>query len=262
MSDGDCEQVDGLYLCNPDGRRGTMREHLSEAHFQMLAYEKQGQEAHERIRALELRAEEAEAGYCGGLRPGLIGTGEGVSGCRRIPPCLVHEFAAQVIRLRADLAALKHWHENHGALQPYVKRLEADLAAARALCERASALLGHGYESDCDWHDDWRKLQPPGGRESGGFFSCQFCDAKLPPEGQKADCCSQMRAVEAAAYGLREVEEEFLSDVIVRLPSGEETTVGEAMRPALAAGSNSVLDVPRLTGKRDGKYVDTEAREE
>jgi hypothetical protein len=42
--------------------------------------------------------------------------------------------------------------------------------------------------------------------------------------------------VEAVAYGLREVEEEFLSDIIVLLPTGEETTVGEAIRPGLASG--------------------------
>ena len=69
--------------------------------------------------------------------------------------------------------------------------------------------------------------------------------------------------VEAVAYGLREVEEEFLSDVIVKLPTGEETTVGEAMRPALAAGSNSVLDVPRLqAGKtRTIEATDVEAHQ-
>ena len=69
--------------------------------------------------------------------------------------------------------------------------------------------------------------------------------------------------VEAVAYGLREVEEEFLSDVIVHLPTGEETTVGEAMRPALAAGSNSVLDVPRLqAGKtRTIEATDVEAHQ-
>jgi hypothetical protein len=57
--------------------------------------------------------------------------------------------------------------------------------------------------------------------------------------------------IEAIAYGLREVEEEFLSDIVVRLPSGEETTVGKAIRPALAAGSNSVIDIPQLTGESE-----------
>jgi hypothetical protein len=52
--------------------------------------------------------------------------------------------------------------------------------------------------------------------------------------------------VEAVAFGLREVEEEFLSDVIVRLPSGEETTVGEVVRPAMTDGT---LDLPKLRGK-------------
>lgn len=55
--------------------------------------------------------------------------------------------------------------------------------------------------------------------------------------------------VEAIAYGLREVEEEFLSDIVVRLPTGEETTVGKAIRPALSAGSDSVIDIPQLQGE-------------
>ncbi len=58
--------------------------------------------------------------------------------------------------------------------------------------------------------------------------------------------------VEAIAYGLREVEEEFLSDLVVHLPSGEETTVGEAIRPALAAGERSILDIPKLPGPNAG----------
>ena len=33
------------------------------------------------------------------------------------------------------------------------------------------------------------------GRESGGFFSCQFCGTKLPREGGTADCCPEMRAI-------------------------------------------------------------------
>lgn len=52
--------------------------------------------------------------------------------------------------------------------------------------------------------------------------------------------------IEAIAYGLREVEEEFLSDIVVLLPSGQETTVGKALHPALSSGSDSVLDVPQL----------------
>lgn len=55
--------------------------------------------------------------------------------------------------------------------------------------------------------------------------------------------------IESIAYGLREVEEEFLSDIVVRLPSGEETTIGKAIRPALASGSESVLDIPQLPGE-------------
>ncbi len=43
--------------------------------------------------------------------------------------------------------------------------------------------------------------------------------------------------LEAVAYGLRDIEEEFLSDIVVRSQTGEETTVGEALRPSLAAGT-------------------------
>ena len=56
--------------------------------------------------------------------------------------------------------------------------------------------------------------------------------------------------IEAIAYGLREVEEEFLSDIVVHLPSGEEITVGKAIRPVLVSGSDSVIDIPQLTGER------------
>jgi hypothetical protein len=47
-----------------------------------------------------------------------------------------------------------------------------------------------------------------GERESGGFFSCQFCGAKLPPEGKDPNCCEQMREVVAAANpaALRSIE--------------------------------------------------------
>lgn len=50
--------------------------------------------------------------------------------------------------------------------------------------------------------------------------------------------------VEAVAFGLREIEEEFLSDIIVRLPSGEETTVGEALD--MKALADKKLDFPEL----------------
>lgn len=51
--------------------------------------------------------------------------------------------------------------------------------------------------------------------------------------------------LEAVAFGLREVEEEFLSDIVVRLPTGEETTVGEALKPSLASG---IIDAKGLLG--------------
>ena len=37
------------------------------------------------------------------------------------------------------------------------------------------------------------EVKKGGGRESGGFFSCQFCGAKLPSEGHEPDCCVEMR---------------------------------------------------------------------
>lgn len=70
--------------------------------------------------------------------------------------------------------------------------------------------------------------------------------------------------LEAVAYGLTEVENEFLSDTVVRLPNGQETTVGKAIRPRLSEGQ---LDLPSLEEKtpdravRCGPYVDVPYRE-
>jgi len=54
--------------------------------------------------------------------------------------------------------------------------------------------------------------------------------------------------LEAIAYGLREVREEFLHDVVVKDAQGRETTVGEMVLPAIAAGK---LDLPSLGGGAD-----------
>ena len=54
--------------------------------------------------------------------------------------------------------------------------------------------------------------------------------------------------IESIAYGLREVEEEFLHDVLVRLPDGTETTIGSAIMPGLKEGK---LDLPQLGEHRD-----------
>jgi hypothetical protein len=51
--------------------------------------------------------------------------------------------------------------------------------------------------------------------------------------------------LEAVAYGLKSVEDEFLSDLVVRTPDGRESTVAELVRPAIASG---VLNLPALTG--------------
>lgn len=66
--------------------------------------------------------------------------------------------------------------------------------------------------------------------------------------------------LEAVAFGLKSVEDEFLSDMVVRSIDGRETTVAELIRPALESG---VLDVPALTGEREKartEYVDISAR--
>jgi len=57
--------------------------------------------------------------------------------------------------------------------------------------------------------------------------------------------------LEAVAYGLREVEEEFLSDIVIRLPSGEESTVGEMIRPRLTSGQGDVSEIAALPEKQE-----------
>jgi hypothetical protein len=42
--------------------------------------------------------------------------------------------------------------------------------------------------------------------------------------------------LESIAFGLRDIEEEFLSDILVRGPGGEATTIGEIVRPQLESG--------------------------
>ena len=64
--------------------------------------------------------------------------------------------------------------------------------------------------------------------------------------------------LESVAFGLKSVEDEFLSDIVVRAPDGSERTVAELVRPALSSG---VLDVPALTGERHERQVhDAEGR--
>lgn len=68
--------------------------------------------------------------------------------------------------------------------------------------------------------------------------------------------------IESVAFGLREVQEEFLSDVIVRGPDGRETTVGKMIRPQLTQGSNGVADVLGLPERKsEGSVVDAEWKE-
>jgi hypothetical protein len=57
--------------------------------------------------------------------------------------------------------------------------------------------------------------------------------------------------VESVAYGLREVEEEFLADILVKTPDGREATVAELVRPALESGEAELV-VPALKGETEG----------
>ena len=62
--------------------------------------------------------------------------------------------------------------------------------------------------------------------------------------------------LEAVAYGLTSVEQEFLSQVVVKLPSGQQTTVGAALAEPILAGNlaleNKVIDAePVLVPESD-----------
>lgn len=62
----------------------------------------------------------------------------------------------------------------------------------------------------------------------------------------------------AVAYGLREVEEEFLNDMVVHDELGRETTVGKLVRPAIEGGR---ILLPQLDQPRDRANVhDAESR--
>lgn len=66
--------------------------------------------------------------------------------------------------------------------------------------------------------------------------------------------------IEAVAFGLKEVEEEFMSDLIVRMPDGRESTVGKAFKPQI---TNGVATLPQLgaTEDHDDDVVDVEYKE-
>ncbi len=51
--------------------------------------------------------------------------------------------------------------------------------------------------------------------------------------------------LEAVAYGLREAEMEFLGDILVKLPTGEETTMGKALKGQLPSGNGTnAISIP------------------
>lgn len=66
--------------------------------------------------------------------------------------------------------------------------------------------------------------------------------------------------VEAVAFGLKEVEEEFMSDLIIRLPDGRESTVGKAFKPQF---TNGVATLPSLASRSEPEdhVVDAEYKE-
>lgn len=65
--------------------------------------------------------------------------------------------------------------------------------------------------------------------------------------------------IEAVAFGLKEVEEEFMSDLIIRLPNGQESTVGKAFKPQITA--DGVTRLPQLESGKPSHVVDAEWKE-
>ena len=66
--------------------------------------------------------------------------------------------------------------------------------------------------------------------------------------------------IESVAFGLKEVEEEFMSDLIVRSPDGRESTLGKAFKLQIA---NGVTALPFLPSKDEPEdhVVDAEYKE-
>jgi hypothetical protein len=66
--------------------------------------------------------------------------------------------------------------------------------------------------------------------------------------------------IEAVAFGLKEVEEEFMSDLLVRTPDGRESTVGKLFKPQISSSGHATL--PQLgSGKDEPRTVDAEWKE-
>jgi hypothetical protein len=66
--------------------------------------------------------------------------------------------------------------------------------------------------------------------------------------------------IESVAFGLKEVEEEFMSDLIVRSPDGRESTLGKAFKLQIA---NGVTALPFLPSKDESEdhVIDAEYKE-
>lgn len=66
--------------------------------------------------------------------------------------------------------------------------------------------------------------------------------------------------VEAVAFGLKEVEEEFMSDLIVRGPDGHESTVGKLFKPQFTDGVATLPSLPSRSESED-HVVDADYKE-
>ncbi len=66
--------------------------------------------------------------------------------------------------------------------------------------------------------------------------------------------------IEAVAFGLKEVEEEFMSDLIVRGPDGRESTIGKVFKPQITNGVATLPSLPSRSEPED-HVVDAEYTE-
>lgn len=66
--------------------------------------------------------------------------------------------------------------------------------------------------------------------------------------------------IESVAFGLKAVEEEFMSDLIIRLPDGRESTVGKVFKPRITDGVTTLPSLPSRDEPED-HVVDAEYKE-
>lgn len=65
--------------------------------------------------------------------------------------------------------------------------------------------------------------------------------------------------IESVAYGLTPIEQEFLSQVMVKLPSGEQTTMGVALSGVVSTGQLALEE--KRTDEGRGQVMDAEFRD-